>query len=177
MAGSIRAPSMISERSITDPPIPYCRSGGRPITLGAIEAFSLSSSSSPTTIISGCRWFGGGMDCCVDCCEDWDSRASDRSSSLAARDRNDASIPSCPKYQSDPGSGGSSANGSVGARVGDSLIGATMVPPGVEKCGEVACTSRLVDGSDGSGRGVRRGRHASGCGRQSSSLTVGGGCG
>ena len=63
----------------------------------------------------------------------------------------------------------------LGARVGDSLIGATMVAPGVEKYGEVARASRLVDGSNGSGRGVRRGRRSSGCGRRGSSLTVGGG--
>ena len=57
------------------------------------------------------------------------------------------------KYQSDPGSGSSSANSSVGARVGDSLIGVTMVArlaPSVEKCGEMVCVSWLVDGSGGS---------------------------
>lgn len=117
-----------------DPRISSCPSRARLIvTLGVIKAFSLSSSPSSTTITSRCGWLGGG----IDCCEDWDRRASDRSSSLAARERNDASMPSCPKYQSDPGSGGSSASGSVAARVGDSLIGATMLGPGVEKCDEV----------------------------------------
>ena len=56
------------------------------------------------------------------------------------------------------------------ARVGDSLFGATIVAPGVEKYGEVARVSRLVDGSDGLGRGVRRGKSTSGCGRQSEPL-------
>lgn len=86
-------------------------------------------------------------------------------------------MPSCPKYQSDPGSGSSSGSGSVGARVGDSLIGATMVVPGLEKWGEVAGAPWLVDGTDGSGRGARRDSCASGFGRWGSSLTVGGGGG
>ena len=75
---------------------------------------------------------------------------------------NDASIPSCPKYQSEPGSEGSSASGSVVARVGDSLIGATMVVPGVEKCGEVVgAPTWLVGGAEGP---VCRERRASGRG-------------
>lgn len=48
-----------------------------------------------------------------------------------------------------------------------------MVVPGVEKCDEVAGVPWLVDATDGSRRGVRRARRASGCGRRGSSLTVG----
>jgi len=56
---------------------------------------------------------------------------------------NDASIPSCPKYQFEPGSEDSSASGSVAARVGDNLIEATMVAPGVEKCSSVVGATLL----------------------------------
>jgi hypothetical protein len=65
----------------------------------------------------------------------------------------------------------------VGARVGDSLIGATIVGPGVEKCGELVGALPLVDGTGGSGWGIRRPRRASGCGRRGSPLTVGRGGG
>jgi hypothetical protein len=172
MGRCIRGPSMISaERSITDPLSSICRSMVCLTTLGAI-VFSLSSWS-PTTITSCRGWLGGGKDCC----EDWDSKASVRSSSLAARERNDASMPSCPKYQSEPGSGGSSASGSVPARVGDNLIGATMVAPDVAKCEEVVDAPRLLDGTDGLGCGARRASCASGRGRRCSSLIVGGGGG
>jgi len=145
MGRCIRGPSMISaERSITDPLSSNRRSRVRLTTLGAI-AFSLSSPS-PTTITSCRGWLGGGKDCC----EDWDNKASDRSSSLAARERNDSLMPSCSKYQSDPGSEGSSASGSVPARVGENLIGATMVAPGVAKCEEVAVVPRLLlEATDG----------------------------
>jgi len=37
----------------------------------------------------------------------------------------------------------------VPARVGDNLIGATMVAPGVAKCEEVEDPPRLLDGTDG----------------------------
>ncbi len=84
-------------------------------------------------------------------------------------------MPSCPKYQSEPGSEGLSASGSVPARVGDSLIGATMVAPGTAKCGEIAGASRLVDGTDEPGFGARRASSASGRGRRCSSLTMEGG--
>ena len=64
---------------------------------------------------------------------------------------------SCTKYQSDPGSGGSSANGSVGVRAGDSLIGATIVAP-----------LRWVRAR----RSAWRARYSSGSGRRSSSLSL-----
>jgi hypothetical protein len=166
----MRAPWTISAvTSITDPPYSLCCCNVRLTTPGPVKAFSLSASSS-TYIISRCGWLREEKDCW----EGWDSMASDRSSSLAARERNVASMLSCLKYQSEPGSGGSSASGSVGARDDGSPIGATMVAPGVEKWDEVGSAVRLVDGAEGPGRGVRR---ASGRGWPSCLLTVGGGGG
>jgi len=168
---------MISERSITGPPIPYYRSRGRPTILGDIEVFSLSSSSSTTTIISSCRWCGGGMTP-----RRWlrrleqllfNSRASERSSSLAACERNDASMPSCPKYQSDPGSGARQ----LMALWELALVTVSLERPWLRRMSRSVARWRAHRGRwmapMGWGRGIRHDRRASGCGRRSSSLTVG----